>query len=184
MPVWLLTNTFYGIWLPGDARGSVTPVLEHRRGEDPNIRRIEHDIPGTRVEPSMPMLNELSAARLKGLPIVFDKEKAEVLFAQFVETADYRCRPLHAVAIMWNHFHMVVKAPDDPPPKKLLADFKAYGSRALNQQFGKPASDTWFTENGSKRKLPSEPAMIAGIRYVEDQPDPLVLSTLEKGRIV
>jgi hypothetical protein len=104
MPFWLLTNTFYGNWLPGDARGSVTRVLEHRLCDDPKLRRIEHDIPGTSVEPSMPMLNELSQARLNGPPIVFDKVRAEVLFAQFAETAEYRCRPLHAVAIMWNHF--------------------------------------------------------------------------------
>jgi REP element-mobilizing transposase RayT len=184
MPFWLLTNTFYGNWLPGDVRGSVTRVLEHRLCDDPKLRRIEHDIPGTSVEPSMPMLNMLSQARLKGPPIVFDKEKAGVLFAQFSETADYRCRPLHAVAIMWNHFHMVVNAPDDPPPKRLLADFKAYGSRALNRHFGTPASEEWWTENGSKRNLPSEPAVIAGVRYVVGQPDPLLLRTCEKGRIV
>jgi hypothetical protein len=78
----------------------------------------------------------------------------------------------------------VVNATDDPPPKRLLADFKAYGSRALNGRFGKPASDEWFTENGSKRKLPNESAVIADIRYVENQADPLLLWTEGKGRVV
>lgn len=43
MPLWLLTSTFYGQWLPGDERGSVTNVRD-QRPTDPDAKiRIEHD---------------------------------------------------------------------------------------------------------------------------------------------
>src|SRR5260370_37517974 len=103
---------------------------------------------------------------MKGPPIYFDREKAEIVLAQFQETATYRGRTLHAVAIMANHYHLVVQVLDDPDPKKLLADFKAYGSRILNRKYGKPPSDTWWTEHGSKRKLKDEKHLADAINYV------------------
>jgi hypothetical protein len=65
--------------------------------------------------------------------------------------------------------------PGDPDPTKVLGDFKSYGSRALTAQCGNPASDTWWTYGGSKRKLPNEAAVLAAIEYVRSQHDPLVV---------
>jgi REP element-mobilizing transposase RayT len=76
---------------------------------------------------------------------------------------------------MRNHVHLVVGVPGDPEPADLLRDFKSYGSRALSRRWGKPANGTWWTESGSKRKLPNEPAVGAAIRYVREQPHPLVI---------
>jgi REP element-mobilizing transposase RayT len=109
---------------------------------------------------------------------------AEVLFAKFIETAEHRGRPLVAVAIMANHFHLLVNAPDDPDPTRLLADFKAYGSRALTRRYGAPESASWWTDNGSKRKLDTEPSVNAATRYIVEQEFPLLIWTLAKGRIV
>lgn len=67
---------------------------------------------------------------------------------------------------MTNHFHLVVRAPVAVKPKIILGDFKAYGSRPLTARFGKPASETWWTYGGSKRKLPDERAVEAAIHYV------------------
>lgn len=50
---------------------------------------------------------------------------AETLLAQFQETASYRKWTIRAVAIMFNHFHIVVAVPGDPNPSKVLGDFKA-----------------------------------------------------------
>src|SRR5205823_8464374 len=113
---------------------------------------------------------------MKGPPIYLDLEKAEAILAQFEETATYRRWALRAVAIMANHFHLVVQAADDPEPRKVLADFKAYGTRALNRRYGRPPSETWWTEKGSKRKLKDEEAIVAAVHYVmHRQPNPLVL---------
>ena len=185
MRSWLLSNTYYGTWLPGDRRGSVTSVRDDRPGEPPSDFRFEHDMPGVPWEEELPGLHWAAEAQMKGPPINFDAEKAESLLAQFRETAEYRGRALRAVSVMVNHCHLVVQTPDDPDPTRLLADFKAYGSRALNKRFGKPPSETWWTTNGSKRKLKDDEAVAAAIHYVlYKQPRPLVVWSLEKGRIV
>jgi REP element-mobilizing transposase RayT len=86
---------------------------------------------------------------------------------------------------MANHFHIVVQVEDDPEPRKILADFKAYASRRLNRLCGQPSSETWWTTNGSKRKLPDEQALANAIHYVlYEQPYALVVWSPETGRIV
>jgi REP element-mobilizing transposase RayT len=84
-----------------------------------------------------------------------------------------------------NHFHIVVQVVDDPNPKRILADFKAYASRALNRRYGQPESETWWTTNGSKRKLANDSALANAINYVlYKQPHPMVVWSPETGRII
>ena len=166
MPAWLLTNTFYGQWLPGD--DTVDPSRSVRVHRTTLYRpRVEHDVPGTDVEPPRRGLNLASKRLMTSEPVEFNLQRAEILFAQFQETAEFRKRPLWAAAIMWNHFHMVVHAPDDPEPDRMLGDFKAYGSRALNRSCSRDR--TTLVAEGSKRKLPDDAAVIAAIRYVTDE---------------
>jgi len=178
MRTWLLTNTTYGTRLPGDWRGSVTSVRDLRANDPPSVVRFEHDIPGEPSEEEIPGLHASAISLLKGPPIYLDLERANLILEQFRETASYRYWTLHAAAIMFDHFHLVVEVPDDPNPDKILADFKAYGSRALNRKFGIPPSKTWWTNGGSKRKLSDREVVFAAIRYVlVKQPDPLVVWT-------
>jgi REP element-mobilizing transposase RayT len=128
-----------------------------------------------------------SSARsaMTGPPIYFKLEHAEIVFAQFQETASHRGWTLEALSIMGNHFHMVIRVSDDPAPRKVLADFKAYASRALNRRYGKPASETWWTENGSTRKLGNERAIADATNYVlYKQPNPLLVWSPLLGRLV
>ena len=113
MRSWLLTNTTYGTWLPGDRRGSVASVRDMRPDDEPTSSRVEHDLPGEPYEGAMPKLEHASARRLKGPPIWLDRDKAEKLLGQFQETAAFRHWELHALAIMANHFHIVVTVPED-----------------------------------------------------------------------
>jgi REP element-mobilizing transposase RayT len=176
MRVWLLTNTYYGNWLPGDERGSVTSVRNHRPGDPTIPSRIEHDVPGTPYENCMPGLQRSAAARLKSPPVHLNLAQANCVLKQFRETAAHRSWIPLAAAIMHYHFHLVVQVPGDPSPDKILVEFKAYASRRLNQLYGRPKSETWWTSNGSKRKLADEAAVSAAVRYVlERQPNPLVV---------
>src|SRR5262245_15177087 len=127
MRAWLMTNSYYGTWLPGDVRGSVTSVRDLRPDDPASAVRFEHDLPGTAWEEEVPGLRRAAVEQMKGSPISFDTEKAEVVLAQFQETAAYRAHTLRAVSIMVNHVHFVVQVPDDPSPDRLLADYKAYG---------------------------------------------------------
>jgi REP element-mobilizing transposase RayT len=185
MRYWLLTNTTYGSWLPGDPRGSVTSVRDQRPDDPDSFVRFEHDVPGEPYEDAIPEL-ERSARSLMTAPAVYlDRSKAEALLDQFLETAGHRDWDLFGVAVMFNHFHLVVEVPGDPKPDKVLADFKAYGTRRLNQRFGRVPSETWWTEKGSKRKLKDERAIEAAINYVlYKQPHPLVVWSKHLGRMV
>ncbi len=182
---WLLTSTTYGSWLPGDERGFVSSW------RDQSGQLVIHNIPGTPYDADMPALERNAEELLKGDPVRFTLAQAEALLGQFLETAGCRGWQLLAVGIMATHIHLVVGVPGDPAPKKILGDFKSYGSRVLNRRWGKPASGTWWTVKGSKRKLPDEDAVLAAVKYVLDQEYPLVIWTasipelgLPGGRVV
>ena len=123
----------------------------------------------------MPGLAESSRHTLRGPPIFLIQEQAEALLAQFHETANIRKWQLIAVGIMVSHVHVVVGVPGDPSPSDILGDWKSYGSRVLNRRWGKPKSETWWTESGSKRKLSDERAILTAVAYVRDQESPLLL---------
>ena len=181
---WLLTNTCYGNRLPGDARGFVGRVWDHRPGDPEAARRVVHNQPGIPCDENIPGLEEASRALLKCPPIRLKRAHAEVVLRQFRETADFRGWFILAVAIMVNHFHVVVGVPGDPSPSKILGDFKSWGTRTLSARFGEPPSKTWWTERGSKRKLANETAIVEAVRYVlHDQPNPLVTWSPEMGRV-
>lgn len=175
MTTWLLTNTTYGTWLPGDPRGSVTSVLDFRIDEPTQPTRIEHVQPGTPWEPHLPGLHAVALRNLKGEPISLEQEHAELLVAQFRETCQFRNWRLLAAAVMWNHFHLVIEL-GFARADKALSDLKAYGSRVLNHRFGVPASRTWWTSGGSTRSLNDDSAVAAAVRYVVvKQPRPLIV---------
>ena len=152
---WLLTWTTYGTWLPGDRRGFVSPVGDDRG------RAVLHNVPGTPYDADVPGLQKSAEASLKGPPVYLGAEQASVLLRQFLETAEYREWSLLAVAVMASHVHIVAGVDGDPEPASLLGTLKSYGSRALNRRWKKPAGGTWWTESGSKRKLPDEASVVS-----------------------
>jgi len=172
---WLLTSTFYGNWLPGDPRGFVSRVRDRRPDDEDCVVRLEHDIPGTPYDDDLPGLWQAALNQMKGPRVLIDGDQAAALLSQFQETATYRKWSLRAAAIMNNHIHIVVTVPGDPSPSDVLGDFKSYGSRALNRRWGRRPNGTWWTESGSKRKLPGESAVTAAVAYVRRQPQPLVV---------
>jgi REP element-mobilizing transposase RayT len=172
---WLLTTTFYGNWLPGDPRGFVSRVRDRRPGDPMAPTRREHDIPGTPVDEHKAGLFHSAQETMRAAPIRIDREQAEALRAQFLETAAIRGWQLIASAIMANHLHLIVGVPGDPDPTKILGDFKSYGSRRLNARWGRPPSGTWWTYSGSKRKLSDQANVLAAIAYLRAQEYPLVL---------
>jgi REP element-mobilizing transposase RayT len=118
---------------------------------------------------------------MNGPPVSVNLAQAEHLLEQFLETADHRGWILHAVSIMFNHVHWVVEAPPEVGKKKLLGDFKSYGSRRLTRVAGRPASDTWWTHRGSCRRVRH---LAAAVFYTcHRQPMPLVVWSRERGRI-
>ncbi len=166
---WLLTWTTYATWLPGDERGFVSTV------RDGPGARVRHNVAGTPFDADLPGLKRSAQDQMRGPPVYLIGDQAPPLLAQFQETAAHRGWLLLAVAIMSNHVHIVVGVPGDPNPADILRDFKSYGSGALNRRWRKPASGTWWTESGSRRKLSTPEAVARAIRYVRDQEHPLLV---------
>ena len=163
---WLLTWTTYGTWLPGNRRGFVSPVAVENGFE-------LHNQPGTPIDADMPALREHARTLLRGKPVYLGAEQATRVVEQFCETATFRQWPLLAAAVMANHAHLVVGVLGDPDPNKLLHDFKSYATRALNKRWPRPTSETWWTKDGSKRKLPDFPAVRNAVSYLRRQYRPL-----------
>jgi REP element-mobilizing transposase RayT len=166
---WLLTWTTYGTWLPGDTRGFVSDL------RDADNKKYRLNEPRSDCAADLPGMEVYALGKLHGEPVLLSSAHADVLLNQFHETVRYRGWMLLAAAIMENHVHLVVAVPGDPEPEKLLQSFKAYGSRALNQKFDTPTSDTWWTASGSTRKLPNESAVCGAIEYVRHQRNPLLV---------
>ena len=174
---WFLTWTTYGTWLPGDERGFVGIAPD----ESGNL--VNHNQFGTPAAPPNLLLRESIERNLKSPPIVLSHAQATALLEQFRETTRIRGWLLIAVGIMHTHLHVVVGVPGDPDPEKILGDLKAYGSRCLNRGWTKPPGDTWWTTGGSKRKLADERAVETVVKYIRQQPNPLLLWTREEGLI-
>ena len=175
---WFLTWTTYGTFLPGDKRGA-TGLLHDEFGVI-----IQHNQPGQdHIPHSVPLAN-WSKLQMKGDAVRLTMEQARVLLTQFHCTASFRRWRLLGVAIMNNHLHVGVNVHSDPDPETILRDFKSYGSRALNLQWGKPPSASRWTESGSKRKLDSDNSVIAAVRYIIQQQSPLLVWTYEDGMII
>jgi REP element-mobilizing transposase RayT len=170
---WFLTFTTYGSRLPGDRRGFVSNVA------DALGNPVRHNQLWQPFDQDHPGLRSYAASRMKGPMVLFQKVQAETILAQFQETARYRGWQLLAVAIMPDHVHIVVGVPGDPEPETLLRDFKSYASRSLNEGWGKPKSDTWWTGGGSTRKLKDLTAIREKIEYVRNQPNSLVIWVAE-----
>lgn len=124
----------------------------------------------------MPGLEAASRRLAKGQPIVLSMEQAQILLAQWQDTANRRGWNLLGAAIMPHHVHLVLEADDQTPADNIVRDLKAYGSRALNHRWPRPASGTWWTGGGgSRRWLRSQAAVAAALRYLKNQPNPLLI---------
>ena len=158
-----ITSTTYAQWLPGDERGFVSRV----EGEIHN----EYNTP---IDANVPRLKKYAQKKLKGEPIHLTAEHAKVLFDEFQRTATYRQWKLCGLAIMSNHVHILLEVPDDCVPEKVASELKSYGSRRLNENFGKPRSDRWWTQGSSLRRksLESVPHVL---KYIKDQRNPLIV---------
>jgi REP element-mobilizing transposase RayT len=168
---WFLTWHTYGTWLPGNSAGFVSPTRD-RDGSQTIL-----NVPGTTPNADQPHLERWSREHLKAEAIRLTRKQAQELAEQLHETAAFRRWTLLAFAIVPNHVHLVVGVVGDPEPTKLLNDFKSYATRRLNSGWTTPENGTWWTESGSKRKLPDENSILGAVRYTVEQEAALVIWT-------
>lgn len=164
---WLITWTTYGTRLPGDKRGFVSGVYDASGG------KVLHNTPGAPCDRDIPQLRQFAASIMREEAVYLDLAQAEAVAEQLRETATYRGWQLLALAVMDDHIHLVVGVRGDPDPEKVLGDFKAYGTRKLNNGWGR--REHWWSQSGSKRKKATPEAILAAVVYVRDQRNALVV---------
>jgi hypothetical protein len=99
------------------------------------------------------------------------------MIQQYYETARIRKWSLEAASVMYNHTHIVVGVLGDHDPKSILDTFKSWATRAVKKLRPLPPNGTFWTVNGSRRKLPDERAIQAGVIYVvKKQPNRLAVT--------
>ena len=167
---WHFTWRTYGTWLPG------TPGFVGDHVPD-GITRVSANRPGHPTAEPQPALARYAAA-ISADPVGLTPAQAAAVARQLRETAAYRGRLILAAAVLVNHVHLVFGTPGDPDPDQMLADWKAWASRALNRLAGWAAPaprPVWWERDGSKRPLKGGPARASAVRYARDQDGPLVV---------
>ncbi len=166
--VWFFTWRTYGSWLPGeDGFVGYYHAIENPHAID--------NVPGEPATTAIPALERFAREAMQGEPALLTARQAEILLAQFQETAAYRRWILDAVAVMINHIHIVYGVAADPDPSDMLRDWKSYASRALNRSGPKRLSGHWWADGGSKRPIKTDERRLAAIQYVRDQENPLLV---------
>jgi REP element-mobilizing transposase RayT len=140
---------------------------------DDSGEKVLHNTAGTPCDADLPPLQAYAASLMTEDAVLLELAQAEALAAQLRETAGHRGWRLLALGVMANHVHVVLGVPDDPDPEKLLADFKAWGTRRLNDGWGH--REHWWTQGGSRRRKKTAAALREAIKYVRDQPHALVV---------
>ncbi|MEQ1949704.1 MAG: hypothetical protein ABL995_21140, partial [Bryobacteraceae bacterium] len=143
---YLLTFSCYGLWLPGDARGSV----ERKRGTHR----------GGAIPPSI-QLRDYAKSALHNPAKPLTPTEAAVVLNVLQEVCLHRAWRLRAAHIRTTHVHVVLDAPADP--HKAIALFKAWVTRRLNENGG--ASIRW-SRGGNAARLSTDAAIQKAIRYV------------------
>ena len=141
--------TCYGQWLHGRERGSVDP---------------EHNAVDTPWLPADPDRERAEQERMTQPAYEMDAERRSVVLAAIRAVCRHRGWTLHAVHVRARHVHVVVTGAQTP--ERMMNDFKAYASRALNAAgFDEPTRKRW-TRHGSTRYINDDRYLAAAIDYV------------------
>jgi REP element-mobilizing transposase RayT len=153
---YFITFACYGTHLHGGASGSVD--------------RHHNHFGGRLVEPDRPMI-AAAFHRMSEPPNLLHCENRGVVLEALREVCSHRGWILFAAHVRSTHVHVVVEG--EAPPEKMMKDFKAYASRALNRVEG----PRWrWARHGSTRWLWLDEDVRAALRYVvEEQGEPMAV---------
>src|SRR5690606_10256905 len=151
-PVYFLTWTTYGTWLPGDGRRWV------------DRKESGSDIPYREPDPAR---CERAANLLKSAPVILSRFERQIVEATIREVCEHKGWRLLSVNCRTNHVHAVVRA-HDVAPEFVMNAFKSWASRRLNEATDRKDRPRRWTRHGSTRWLDTEASVHAAIRYVED----------------
>ncbi len=147
-----LTWTTYGTWLPGDSRGWT-------------------DGAGS-MHTAAPQLARAAQRAMNGPAIGLSVSQRRRVEQSIVQHAAVRGWTLHAVQCRTTHVHVVVTA-TGVAPETIMAQFKAWGTRALNAMRDRQSEShgrVW-TRGGSMRRIYDDEGLAAVVVYVVECQD-------------
>ena len=158
MPITALISwTCYGQWLHGDQRGSVDP--EHNVLDEPWLD-------------SDPQREKTEREAMTQPPHALDEPRRRVILEAVRGVASHRGWTLHAAHVRALHIHLVVSG--EAAPERMMNDFKAYASRALNQAGFEDSNRKRWTRHGSTRYVNDARYLHAAVNYVlNNQGEPM-----------
>jgi REP element-mobilizing transposase RayT len=148
-----LTWTTYGTWLPGDSRGWT-------------------DGAGS-MHTATPRLARAAQRAMNGPAIGLSVSQRQRVEQAIIEHAAVRGWTLHAVQCRTAHVHVVVTA-TGVAPETILAQFKAWSTRALNamrDMQSKSHRERVWTRGGSMRRINDDEGLAAVVMYVVECQD-------------
>jgi REP element-mobilizing transposase RayT len=159
LQTYFLTFTTYGTWLHGDDRGSADR---------------DHHTPGEPYLEADPALRTYRANLMTSPPYRMDEADRAVVLGAMVRHAGIRGWHLLSAHVRTNHVHLVVTA--DAAPERMLTEFKAYATRALNEVHPEEADRNRWTRHGSTRWLRKEDDILRAHHYtLHEQGQPMAV---------
>ena len=156
---YFVTFACYGAHLHGAESGSVD-------------RR--HNLFGARVLEADPDRVAAERRRMTRPAYELGKDSRTVVLKTLKKVCLHRGWNLLAAHVRSNHVHVIVEAA--VPPEKVMNDFKAYASRALNLLEGEEGGRRRWARHGSTRWLWKDQDVRDAIRYVvEEQGNPMAI---------
>ncbi len=128
--------------------------------------------PGTRILPLDEPRHKSEVALLREPAYSLAHQERLAVLQSIREVCEYRGRILVACHVRTTHVHVVVTS--EAAGEKLMNDFKAYASRALNER-GPKRNKRW-ARHGSIRGIANREQLVKVIRYVvEGQGDAMAV---------
>ncbi|MCX6645358.1 MAG: transposase [bacterium] len=158
-----ISYTCYGTKLHGSSSGSV-----YRSN-------AQYGTPYLRPDPYWERREMLS---MKQPPYLLDPPRRELVYKAIIEVCLYRNWDLIGLHVRSTHIHALVSA--NTEPEKIMKDFKAYSSRALNNSGFDTKDRRRWTRHGSTEYLWNEREMENVLNYiVHMQGEPMKLYVRE-----
>jgi REP element-mobilizing transposase RayT len=147
---YLITFRCYGTWLHGDERGSIDRF---------------HNVYKSPLIPPDRKWHRHNSQNLRHKPVLLNAEQRNSVEKAIHQTCAKRNWILEAVNVRTNHVHTVVKIGTKSPDSALNA-FKANATRQMRAAGYWNASNSPWSDKGSKRFLWSERSVGLAIDYV------------------
>jgi REP element-mobilizing transposase RayT len=151
---WHITFGTYGTRLHGDDRPTVDRT--HNQPDQPFIT-------------SQPQLKMLQQQHMRAEQVLLNHAQCHTVQSNMHAICQRGQWNLHTTAASGNHVHILIDAPIQVNPKDVHKWLKRWTGEALDDQFGQPASETWWAKGGSTKPVKDQSYFDNAYHYITKQ---------------